>query len=215
MVTRNAFDQTHAAKFGGSEYFTYTTRRKMPIMIYLAGPDVFLPNAIEVGKKKKAICEEFGFEGLFPADNDFGAKAGSAAIFRANCAKMKRADIGVFNLSPFRGPSADPGTVFELGFLFSQNRPVYGYSNARKSYVTRVAAAAGPLQHRDGRPVDRDDRAVENFDLNDNLMIVEAIRASGGEIAFPPEGQDAFASTALETIPAFRACLEIVRRRFH
>ena len=50
----------------------------MPIMIYLAGPDVFLPNAIEVGKKKKAICEEFGFEGLFPADNDFGAKAGSA-----------------------------------------------------------------------------------------------------------------------------------------
>ena len=35
----------------------------MPIMIYLAGPDVFLPNAIEVGKKKKAICEEFGFEG--------------------------------------------------------------------------------------------------------------------------------------------------------
>ena len=63
MVTRNAFDQTHAAKFGGSEYFTYTTRRKMPIMIYLAGPDVFLPNAIEVGKKKMAICEEFGFEG--------------------------------------------------------------------------------------------------------------------------------------------------------
>jgi len=46
-------------------------------------------------------------------------------------------------------------------------------------------------------------------------MIVEAICASGGEIAFPPEGQDAFASTALETIPAFRACLEIVRRRFH
>jgi nucleoside 2-deoxyribosyltransferase len=186
----------------------------MPIMIYLAGPDVFLPNAIEVGKKKIAICHEFGFEGLFPADNDVGAKADSAAIFRANCAQMKRADVGVFNLSPFRGPSADPGTVFELGFLFSQNRPVYGYTNTREGYNERVAAAVGPLQHRDGRPVDRDRRAVENFGLNDNLMIVEAIHASGGEIAFPPEEQDAFAST-LETLPAFRACLEIVRQHFH
>jgi nucleoside 2-deoxyribosyltransferase len=181
----------------------------MPIMIYLAGPDVFLPNAIEVGKKKMAICREFGFEGLFPADNDFGAETDSAAIFRANCAQMKRADIGVFNLSPFRGPSADPGTVFELGFLFSQNRPVYGYTNTRESYVKRVAAAAGPLQKRGRRRVDRDGRDVENFGLNDNLMIVEAIHASGGEIAFAPPG------TALETIPAFRACLEIVRQRFH
>ena len=182
----------------------------MPIMIYLAGPDVFLPDAIEVGKKKIAICQEFGFEGLFPADNDFGPKATSAAIFRANCAQMKRADIGVFNLSPFRGPSADPGTVFELGFLFSQNRPVYGYTNTRESYVERVTGAP---QDRDRRPVDCDGLAVENFGLNDNLMIVEAIRASGGAIAFAPSGQDA--STALETIPAFRACLEIVRQRFH
>src|ERR1043166_2851320 len=102
----------------------------MPIMIYLAGPDVFLPDAIEVGRQKMAICQEFGFEGLFPVDNDPGLEVDAGAIFRANCAQMKRADIGVFNLSPFRGPSADAGTVFELGFLFSQNRPVYGYSNA-------------------------------------------------------------------------------------
>jgi nucleoside 2-deoxyribosyltransferase len=187
----------------------------MPIMIYLAGPDVFLPDAIEVGRQKMAICQEFGFEGLFPVDNDPGVEADAAAIFRANCAQMKRADIGVFNLSPFRGPSADAGTVFELGFLFSQNRPVYGYSNAPGSYITRVGAAAGPLRERGGRPVDRDGRAVENFGLADNLMIVEAIRASGGAMAFAPPGRDASASAALETIPAFRACLEIVRQRFH
>jgi nucleoside 2-deoxyribosyltransferase len=87
----------------------------MPIMIYLAGPDVFLPDAIEVGRQKKAICQEFGFEGLFPADNDLGVEVDAATIFRANCAQMKRADIGVFNLSPFRSPSADVGTVFESG----------------------------------------------------------------------------------------------------
>jgi nucleoside 2-deoxyribosyltransferase len=186
----------------------------MPIMIYLAGPDVFLPNAIEVGRQKMAICQEFGFEGLFPVDNDLGVEADAAAIFRANCAQMKRADVGVFNLSPFRGPSADAGTVFELGFLFSQNRPVYGYSNAPGSYITRVPTA-GPLPKRGERGVDRDGLAVENFGLTDNLMIVEAIRASGGAIAFAPREGNAFASPALETIPAFRACLEIVRQRFH
>lgn len=186
----------------------------MPTTIYLAGPDVFLPNAIEVGRQKMAICQEFGFKGLFPVDNDLGVEADAAAIFRANCALMKRADVGVFNLSPFRGPSADAGTVFELGFLFSQNRPVYGYSNAPESYITRVAAA-GSLPERGGRPVDRDGLAVENFGLTDNLMIVEAIRASGGAIAFAPPGGDASASAALETMPSFRACLEIVRQRFH
>ncbi len=37
--------------------------------IYLAGPDVFLPNAIEEGERLKALCEEYGYEGLFPMDN--------------------------------------------------------------------------------------------------------------------------------------------------
>src|SRR5262245_61331908 len=180
----------------------------MPKTIYLAGPDVFLLDAIKVGRQKMAICQEFGFEGLFPVDNDLGVKADSTTIFRANCAQMKRADIGVFNLSPFRGPSADAGTVFELGFLFSQDRPVYGYSNTRENYSTRVAAP-GRLPERGGRPVDRDGLTVENFDLTDNLMIVEAIRASGGAIVFAPPGADASASAALETMPAFRACLEI------
>lgn len=37
--------------------------------IYLAGPDVFLPNAIEEGKRLKALCKEYGYEGFFPMDN--------------------------------------------------------------------------------------------------------------------------------------------------
>jgi nucleoside 2-deoxyribosyltransferase len=32
--------------------------------IYLAGPDVFLPDAIEIGRRKAAICACHGVSGL-------------------------------------------------------------------------------------------------------------------------------------------------------
>ena len=34
--------------------------------IYLAGPEVFHPNAAALGRQKQALCREYGFEGLFP-----------------------------------------------------------------------------------------------------------------------------------------------------
>ena len=36
--------------------------------VYLAGPEVFLPDAIAVGAEKCRLCAEYGFEGLFPLD---------------------------------------------------------------------------------------------------------------------------------------------------
>lgn len=92
-----------------------------PKTIYLAGPEVFLPDALAVGTRKKAHCEKYGFIGLFPFDNEIksappGARI-DALICRANLAMMRAADIGIFNLTPFRGVSADTGTVFELGLM--------------------------------------------------------------------------------------------------
>ena len=37
--------------------------------IYLAGPDVFLPDAVEIGRQKAAICAAHGLAGLYPLDN--------------------------------------------------------------------------------------------------------------------------------------------------
>jgi nucleoside 2-deoxyribosyltransferase len=79
-----------------------------------------------VGRQKSEMCRAFGFEGLFPLDNDPEVGGDAVSIFRKNCALMRQADIGMFNLTPFRGPSADPGTVFELGFMFARDKPVYG-----------------------------------------------------------------------------------------
>jgi nucleoside 2-deoxyribosyltransferase len=183
----------------------------MALKIYLAGPDVFLPEARRVGRQKQHICREFGFEGLFPLDNNNEAVADAAKIFRANCSLMLQADIGLFNLTPFRGPSADAGTVFELGFLFARAKPVYGYTGAVKSYRERVAAAGG--LHVD-HPSDRDGYAIENFGLGDNLMIARAIEDSGGVITAVEEtpGEE---SEYLAAFQAFKACLKVISERIN
>lgn len=39
------------------------------LTIYLAGPDVFRPDALTHGQNLKALCAEFGHRGLYPLDN--------------------------------------------------------------------------------------------------------------------------------------------------
>ena len=185
----------------------------MTLKIYLAGPDVFLPDAHRVGEQKRGLCREFGFEGLFPLDNDHDIGAGAAKVFQANCSLMRQADIGLLNLTPFRGPSADAGTVFELGFLFASGKPVYGYTSAISAYRDRVADVQGSLVERDGRLRERGGYAVENFGLGDNLMIVCAVEASGSLIAVPEETMDDQNGGSLAAFSAFKACLAMLRER--
>jgi len=183
----------------------------MSLKIYLAGPDVFFADASEVGRLKKELCRDFGFEGLFPLDNQESCAADADRIFRANCHLMDQAAMGLFNLTPFRGPSADAGTAFEVGFMFAQRKTLYGYTSVTTTYGPRVADAFGPLRENNGRAFDVHGLAVEDFDLTDNLMIARSITASGGEILIreePGEGGNSLASLA-----AFRACLALLRER--
>lgn len=68
--------------------------------------------------RKKAICKKYGMEGLFPMDNTIDSTGLTLqeigfVIIRANVGLMNKADIVVANLTPFRGPSGDPGTCYE------------------------------------------------------------------------------------------------------
>src|SRR5262249_6573531 len=100
---------------------------------------------------------------------------------------MDGADLIIANLSPFRGPSADVGTVFELGYGFAKGLPVFGYSNHPSNYLDRAEALAGPsTPGKDGQEYDRDGHAIEDFDLADNLMIDETLEGFGG--VFRPSG---------------------------
>ena len=185
----------------------------MPLTIYLAGPDVFLPDARDVGRRKQEMCNEYGFQGLFPLDKDAEVGTDPAEIFRANCRLMERASVGVFNLTPFRGPSADAGTAFEAGLMFAQRKRLFGYTSVKTDYAARVTANFGPLVQHSGMDLrDRDGYGVENFGLCDNLMIARAIMDSGGTISAIAE-KEARQGASLAAFEAFRMCLEAVRLR--
>lgn len=178
--------------------------------LYLAGPDVFLPRAAEIGARKRAICAQHGIEGLFPLDVELEAHGAAEPIFRGNRALMESADGGMFNLTPFRGPSADVGTVFELGFLTALGKPVFGYTSDPSPYVERVHAQFGPLVSGQKALRDQNGHSVEDFGLPDNLMIAVSIaEASFGIHAIAEEGPDALAA-----LRAFESCVAQIAARF-
>src|ERR1700692_3786428 len=108
--------------------------------IYLAGPDVFLPEAIEIGRRKVEICARHGVSGLYPLDNAVAREAHDASlqIFKANEAMMDEADVIIANLTPFRGAGADPGTAYELGVMAGRRKFCLGYSNDPADYADRI-----------------------------------------------------------------------------
>lgn len=177
--------------------------------IYLAGPEVFLPDAAEIGSRKLRICDRHGFQGLFPVDSEIGATAAqppSGAIFEANLAMIRAADILVANLTPFRLVSADPGTVFELGYALARGSQVFGYTNLPAALRERVAQSARLARGGDGRLYADDGMAVEDFQLNDNLMLIEAIRSQGHAIIQP----DKPPLDAWRDLATFEACIQYV-----
>lgn len=154
--------------------------------VYLAGPDVFLPDAIAVGQRKRELCSQYGFEGLFPSDNDVNPTAAGERmdrlIYRANEGMIARADLGICNLTPFRGPSADAGTVFELGLLVGLGKRVFGYSNVTDDLLDRCKRADAAVAFDPAAKVWRDANhmTIENFGNADNLMIDNALIEHGG-----------------------------------
>jgi nucleoside 2-deoxyribosyltransferase len=177
---------------------------------YLAGPDVFLPNAIEIGEMKKAICSEFGIEGLFPLDNELDFKGRSASecaflIYRENVSLMQKADVVIANMTPFRGPSMDVGTAFEMGFMLAAGKSVFGYSASTVRYATKVAEWQNSKDPE--AAVDRDGYIIEKFGLQDNLMMMGAVFASeiGKVISAEEEGEEGLAA-----LKSFRKCVNRV-----
>jgi nucleoside 2-deoxyribosyltransferase len=184
----------------------------MALKVYLGGPDVFLADSGSVGRIKRELCREFGFEGLYPLDNDRHVRIDAARVFRSNCQLLRQADLGLFNLTPFRGPSADAGTVFELGFLFARGKPVCGYSGDESTYRERVEACSHVVD-KHGRAWDADGHEVENFGNADNLMIMRAVEESGGIFTAVAE-ETSDLGNSLAAFAAFRICVRRMQQRF-
>lgn len=145
--------------------------------VYLAGPDVFLPDPAARAAALKAVCARHGLLGISPLDLHPGEAAlGTAhAIAERNEAHIRRCDAVIANLTPFRGPGADPGTVYEIGYARALGRPVFGYATVASDYAARVRSMPGSGPGRDA-----DGLQIEDFGLVENLMITCGIEASGG-----------------------------------
>ncbi len=181
--------------------------------IYLAGPEAFLAHAIDVGRRKKELCAEYGFEGLFPFDNEAhpAEPRRDSSIYRANVDMVREADCGIFNLTPFRGPHADVGTVFELGLLTGFGKPAFGYSNEPEALLDRMK--------RDGRAAfdeasqqwrDASGMAIEDFGNADNLMIDACVAEQG----HPLVRRSVPAANRFSDLDGFVRCLEFARQHF-
>ncbi len=179
--------------------------------IYLAGPDVFLPDAVEIGRKKVAICAHHGTTGLYPLDNAIapGSPDASMQIFRANEAMMDEADAIIANLTPFRGPGADPGTAYELGAMAARKKFCLGYSNDPAVYANRVRRFT-KVTARDGHLIDSDGLTVEDFGLNDNLMMIHALDLHGCPLVTPRQRPD----DIWHDLTAFETCVRMAAKRF-
>lgn len=174
----------------------------MPRAIYLAGPEVFLPDAVDVGLRKKALCEEFGFVGLYPLDNAMSeGENRDARIFAANLALIEQADAAICNLSPFRGIGADPGTAFELGFFVAREKPVFAYSCDPVDFCGRVSEVFGAHHTPEGGLCDAHGFEIENFGNADNLMLDCALKRQGRAVL------RAETKLPLHDLTLFTACL--------
>lgn len=148
--------------------------------IYLAGPEVFLPNALEIGDVHKRLCTHYGFQGLFPLDNTItgtNPKAISEAIYRANKAMIEECDSVIANLSPFRGPEPDSGTVWEVGYAQGLGKKVVAYSTDMRTLKAKTQA----LLQLGAQNVDADGMVIEDFGLTHNLMFAHLVIASSFE----------------------------------
>ena len=181
------------------------TRRR----VYLAGPEVFHPDAVQLGAAKLALCGRYGFDGRYPLSTD--ALLGSREIFRACLDMMRDCDLGIFNLTPFRGPSADVGTVFELGAMAAAGKPVFAYTNVADDLLARLRAEPG-YRHDETSQCWRDPwgMAAEDFGNADNLMLDEAVAACG----VPIRRCEAPHAQRFADLSAFELCLADARRHF-
>lgn len=147
--------------------------------VYIAGPDVFSLGVTGIRSKKLKLCEEYGYEGLFPAD-----MRSSKETFSSNIQLIKKADFGIFDLTPFRGISCDVGTAFELGIMYALNKPIFGYTYNTIDYLNRVKSSDGYvyLNRVLKKWIDPNNMVIEDYDNVDNLMIDEAFKEKGVKI---------------------------------
>jgi nucleoside 2-deoxyribosyltransferase len=146
--------------------------------VYLAGPDVFFPEARNIARKRKDFLAGLEMEGVFPLDSQDEEESFSTnafAIFKTNRGLIDSCQAVLANVTPFRGPSADVGTVWEIGYACGQGKPVVAYTEDLSIYQDKVFR--GGWSGAPGETKDKDGNEIEDFGGIDNLMVTQSVIA--------------------------------------
>ena len=166
--------------------------------IYLAGPEVFLPNAREISDMKKDLCSDYGFEGVSPLDKDLSSDGKTryqfgVYIYLGNVRLMDKCDMTIANMTPFHGPSCDIGTGYEMGYFRGKGLPVYAYSNLAEDIAQRQHDAYeyvpddGPIYpYRETTY----QTGLQDYGMSENLMLEGAVLDTNGNKVFLPKTTD-------------------------
>jgi nucleoside 2-deoxyribosyltransferase len=181
--------------------------------VYLAGPDVFLPDPVAFGEKKKRVCDRYGLEGVFPFDAEVtpgerSRRETGFLISEANERLIRSCAAVIAKMTPFRGVSADVGTAYEMRFARGLGLVVFAYTNVATAFTERTQLALGPAARRDkdGCLRDGNGMTVEEWDFMDNLMLEGGIRAGGGQLVVEAAPEDEI----FTSLGAFETCARLL-----
>ena len=183
--------------------------------IYLAGPEVFLPNVKEIAQQKLELCSRYGCRGIFPFDaeianfDDLTPQQQATRISEENERMMHEADCVIANCTPFRSVSMDIGTGYEIGFMRGLGKPVFGFTNVAGSLAERTAQYNKQLGPKSIDPYTAG-TDIENFDLFENLMIGVALKNFDCDVVVTTVAP----GTELTDLRGFEACLKHVQKVF-
>jgi nucleoside 2-deoxyribosyltransferase len=116
-------------------------------------------------RRKVEICAQYNIIGLAPLNDDVESLSilseaeAWQTIFRKNLAMMEVCETIIANLTPFRSPSADAGTLIEVGWFLGRGKPTFCYSNSPASFAARSR------RHVEAIPDSIPGMAVEGFGL--------------------------------------------------
>jgi nucleoside 2-deoxyribosyltransferase len=156
--------------------------------VYLAGPEVFLRNAVEILDRKRELTRAAGLIPVSPGDLAIpridDRHAFGLAISGIDEQLMDSADAIIANLTPFRGIAADTGTCFELGYMCGRGKQAFAYTNVAADHYARTLEYydGKVIGDADGRERGPDGLSVEDFDMIDNLMLDGGVERRGGVI---------------------------------
>lgn len=137
--------------------------------VYIAGPDIFRPDYADFVDRARGLGRGLGLDLVFPVDLDDRLSRWEQAefLYMGNVNQILACSAVCANLTPFRGPSVDPGTAVEIGIAIGRGLPVVGYSADSREYSSRLPTNLSSIGL-----IDNDGCLVEDFGLTDNLMTV-------------------------------------------